>query len=177
MGQGGLVPSHIEIKLSDLPVPDRQYSADTAEATLSSDFLVLAFGQRTYSGTGLRSLVIISVPAEAVRQFITTFSGFDTLIREFVSRNNIDPIPLHPIDNEPDQTVSLRCNVIATAFSGREATMDFYRLSPMAVVHKIRVGKPPVVDPVVRVDMSTSLLVSLVDYVLGIKDKLPEEAV
>jgi len=176
----GVMSAEIQVDISKLPVPERQYSADVADLEVDDDFLMFAFGQRTLLARNQprfpRSVVVVSVPAEAIRRFIASCSSvqFDETLEAFIRRNQIMPQPLTRIVEAP-QAVSLNASIIGVAFSGREASMDFYYLSP-TYIHRLRSGRPPIVDPVVRVVLRTSLLASLVPRVLELCDELPQEA-
>lgn len=175
-GPGGTTVVQINVDLTKAPAPDRRYLADTAWADTRDGFLRLIFAQRKVGDdASLRSLVEINVPPEGVRRFIESCtSQFMEGFRGFIVKNGIGEDRLSPITAEPPQAVSLAANLLAAAYSGREAEMYFFHIAPMAI-HQVRNGAVPSLDPIVRVDMRTSLLAAVIAFVLRMKDSLPPE--
>src|SRR5207245_3970365 len=69
--------------LSDAPIPDRKFVADTAGLVEFDDGVRLLFGQQKNIGTGLRSLVAISMTNEAVARFLKTCDTFLPTLRKW----------------------------------------------------------------------------------------------
>lgn len=152
----------VEISLANAPVPDRRYVADAATVIFSKGTVKLVFAQETITET-LRSMLIIQMSTAGVRQFLSSLkkmnnTDFDTLVKSL----NIEHEELFTPENEPEQTVALAANMVATAISGNEACLDFYSASAFVMANLATSNKVPV-DPVVRVDLRTSLMVALVE--------------
>lgn len=163
------------LNLQNAPVPDRRYVADCAWAAQRGDSVRLFFGQYNLAETGLNSLVSLRVYPEAFRQFMKNSEKFLESMTTFLQRNDITLVTTEPTQEEPKQTVSLVTNLIAASFAGRESVLDFYHVSPAAIM-KLAQRSDVVLDPVVRVDLGTSLLGGLIGSFRRISDSLPPEA-
>jgi len=160
------------------PVPARRYVAEVADVSIAYGHVRMLFGQRKLEGD-LRSLIIITLPPETVRQFVTAnLPGFLPLLHQFLSVNHIATEPLTPTDREPSQTVLLSANVLGAARLGREAVLDFFSASPW-FAHKAAQNQgdsDEEFEPVVRVSLRTSLLVALLDKLSSLVHDLPPDA-
>ncbi len=169
------------ISLANADIPERTYDSDVAGAIYEKDLVKLMFAQAKLGG-GLRSLVIVSMTPIATAQFLQMMTQMSKpSIREIADGTNIQVEALTPFpDVEPDQTASLRANVVAAAFSGQDACFDFYQISPFAAAQLPTTSKLNL-EAVVRVNTYTSLAVSLIEKLqefakvfpplLGVKEK------
>ena len=143
---------------------------------MSNGFLDLVFAQRKLGGGNkLRSLISIRVPPEGVRRLVQSIEPpFITSIRAIAERNGIEGQPFCAIDEEPAQAVALTANLVSIAYSGYEAEMNLFSFSPMAA-HQLKFGAEPCIEPVARVDMNAHMLLTLVEFIYGVKDSLSPE--
>lgn len=164
--------------LSALPVPDRHYTADICDVVYSRETVHILFGQERFGAIqGVRNLVVIKMTPAAIVGYLTTLAepdrpSFDDAIRDL----QIEAEVLTRVEEEPKETVVLRANVVLTAVVGREACMDFYYASPFsksAAAHTRKLA----LDPVVRVDLRTGLLLGLHKAFRTIVSDLPEETI
>ncbi|MEO8184003.1 MAG: hypothetical protein ABI895_34715 [Deltaproteobacteria bacterium] len=161
--------TEISVDLKKLPIPDRSYVADAVAIDTDGAFVRIFFAQRRLDGKSLRSLLIVSMSPEAVRTFVDSSVSFLGSLNSYMATHDIaaaEPLTF-PIA-EPEHVVSLRANLVAAGFSGRDAELQFFHLAPFAV-HKaqIGVGDPPV-ESLVRVDLSAymvhAFLLGLTEY-------------
>ena len=170
--------SLVGLNLSSAPVPDRRYVADLATVLYQRE-LKLIFAQETISLTSpaLRSMLVVHIAPNAARQFLQSLESMDSpSLDELAKRSGIEPEPLSEITNEPEQTVAFAANMVAAAVGGREACLDFYHASVFAMVNISKASKVPI-DPVVRVDLRTSLLLSLRDALRELQKDFPPEVI
>ena len=175
MRADGQTTASLGIDLSSAPVPDRRYVADVVSVIHGKDVIKLLFGQEKIS-SGLRSLVIIHMAQFAVSSFVSAVLDMKKpTLAEVMKISNIDVGLLSSIPDEPEQTVAMMASVAAAAVSGQEACVDFYQISSFARLN-VMASKKISVEPVVRVELSTSLLVALVEKLKQMSDDFPHEA-
>lgn len=164
----GSVGFLITLDLNNAPVPDRRYVADAADAKYQNDYVYLMFWQRKISGDEARSMVIIVLSAASVLQFLRNADGpVGKLLKS--DRN----MPLTILGQEPAQTVCLAASIVAGAWTGSEACMDFYHASPF-VISNLPNGKLAA-EPVVRVTVPTGLMAALWRKVESFKVLFPKD--
>lgn len=164
----------MSLDMANAPIPDRRYSADVAAVALRDDSVLMLFGQRRIEGPELRSLVIVRLFPEPVQRFFESSTEFIEDLRAVLARNNLDEREVGSTLKEPEQTVALAGNLLAAAYSGHEAVLDLYQLSPM-VIHKLRLQSANSVplDPVVRIDLPTTLLAGVFTALEAVRGALP----
>jgi hypothetical protein len=173
----GTTALEIGLDLSDAPVPDRRYLADVASVKLVEDSLHLLFGQRTIGGKSLRSLVILVLTVEGVKNFLKTCTEFGPKLHTYLDRISAAKAQLSQIEEEPEQTVAMPVSIIAASHVERDACIDFYHASPSAIRSVLQHGDANVIgiDPVVRIQLSTRLLAAVVDGIEDARKSLPQE--
>jgi hypothetical protein len=168
----GTTAHEFDIDISHAPVPDRRYLADAAAILFDGDAVRLVLGQkRLLSPNELRSAVVVFLSAQAVTQLLRSCKDFHPVVREYADKHHMIE-SLADIQTEPEHTTFITGNVILTAFSGREACLDFYNSSPFVLAVAQRGGKWAL-DPILRVDLSTGLLVGILDKMESLKSNLP----
>ena len=70
--------------------------------------------------------------------------------------------------------VSLVANIIAVGFSAREAVIDLYHYNALGIA-KLNEGSDLAIDPVLRVDLPTTLLAGLVRTLNKVVTEFPPE--
>ncbi len=173
----GTTALEIGLDLSEAPVPDRRYLADIAAVKAVDDSLQLLFGQRTIGGKTLRSLVVLVLTPEGVRNFLKTCTEFSPKLHAYLDRIAAAKAELSTIEEEPEQTVAMPVSIIAAAHVERDACIDFYHASPSAIRSVLHHGDANVIgiDPVVRIQLSTRLLAAVVDGIEEATKSLPQE--
>lgn len=161
--------------LSTLPVPDRRYSADTCYVSYWNETVYVLFGQAKLDGKGLRNMLAVKMTPASVMLYLNSLKT-GQLMENVTEPLGITAETLPELDNEPAETVTLAANIVMAGLSGREGCMDFYYASPFSKSLAAQVKKLAV-DPVVRVDVRTSLMLGLNAKLTKILDGLPENLV
>lgn len=169
----------IEIGLdtSNVPAPERRYSAELADIEVLGTRVRFNFGQRKKSGE-LRSLVLIDLTPESARQIVSSCKTFYPELRNYLKRYSIPQLPLAAVQEEPEQTVLLQANIFLVARAGRECSLDCHNASPW-FVHRLTRNHPGAdaeLEPVVRVNLDSGLMMSLLDRLHELIETLPPEA-
>ncbi|HEY6299117.1 MAG TPA: hypothetical protein VIW95_05680 [Candidatus Binatus sp.] len=170
-GADGSSTLELQIDISHAPVPDRRYLADAAAVLFESDTLRIVLGQKGLVGSKIRSAVILFLSPHAAIQFLKSCEQFLPEIRKYADEHKIHEA-LVEIQDEPAHITSVAANIILAAFSGREGCLDLYNSSPfvMGIVQK---GGKMALDPILRVDLTTGLLVAVLDKLEELKEHLP----
>lgn len=168
------------INLSSAPVPDKRYVADWVSVLYRRENLKLVFAQETFSFTSqtspsLRSMLVVNMGPDAARNFLRSLQQMRSPnLDELVISCAIKPEPLLEVEQEPEQTIAFAANMVAVAIMGRDTCLDFYQASPFDMVN-IATAKRVPIDPVVRIDLRTSLLVSIRNAMQKLEGDFPSE--
>ena len=173
---GGQSSVLMSLDISNAPAPERKYAADTCSVLVKGSTVKLLFGQQRVSGGGLRSMVVIHMTPNGVQQFLGSVAQVkDPSFADIAKRESIKPdeLPKALEEPPPGQTVGLTANLLVTAVSGDAACIDFYQASPFVMTALARAPKKMALDPVVRVDLATSLFFGLVTELQKIARSFP----
>lgn len=171
---GGARSQQISMDMSSARVPDRRYPADIADVLVSDDMVRLLFGQKKLTGTGLLSVLVIHTSFWGARQFMNSMGEAANIGLRYMEEHHVPTAQLYQVKEEPNQTVPLAANIIAAAFAGRDACMDFYHASAFSI-RGLGLGAGLYADPVVRITLTTPLLLAIYDALHAKKDKLPDD--
>ena len=164
----------MEISLSKAPVPERRYVADVAAILYERETVKLLFGQKKISSPDLRSLLVIHMSPMAARRLVESVTKLDASILKLAQGIKLGAEPLDKISNEPEQTVAFVSNMVAVALSGREACMDFYHVSSFSMANAAN-SKKMGLEPVVRLDIRSTMLIALIEELKRIESNFPPE--
>jgi hypothetical protein len=168
----GTTSYEFNIDISHAPVPERRYVADAATLLFSGDVVRLVLGQkRLLSSEELRSAVVVFLSAQALTYFLRSSNDVHPILNEYAAQHQISEF-LTELKTEPEHTTFITSNIILMAFSGREACLDFYNSSPFVLAVAQKGGKWAL-DPILRVDLSTGLLIAILDKMETLKAELP----
>ena len=156
----GANATRMTANISQVPVPNKRYSADTCFVGFSHETVKLLFAQEKFNSEDLRTLIIVKMSTEAMVRFLESCDEASPSFEEFATQAGIKSEELGPFKAEPTETVALDANFALVAMSGREACIDFYHSSAFAIGASKRTNKLAL-DPVVRVDLRTSLFLGL----------------
>jgi hypothetical protein len=135
--------------------------------------LRLIFGQNSLGGGPLDTALVIRMSPMAGRQFAESTDQMENPGLNAIAENvGITAESLVQITVRPHQTANMVANFVAAAVSGYETCLDFYHASAFAmrnVAHQNSLE----LEPVVRVDMRTSIFMSLVSEIQAIVKTLP----
>jgi hypothetical protein len=162
------------VNLSSADVPDRTYVAEIAGVEYSDFTVRIMFAQPRLGGGGLRSMVLLALTPRSVHQFVESIENMGKpTLDEICSGERIDPEKLTAFPaEEPAQTAEFFANLVASAFTGREATLDFYHASAFAISN-LKTTNKLYVQPIVRVNARTALVVSLLRRLQELRAELP----
>ena len=159
------------IDLGSMPVPDRRFSCDAASVLVESHMVKLLFVQRHPVGLGMLSMLVINMAFEAVLQFNATidedFEKNVALLGNTVGRDG-----LSTFDGKADQTVILNASMVLAGYSGGDGCIDFFYSSPFAV-RQVAFFKKMAIEPIVRVNLPTGVLLDMLDKLKAISSTLP----
>jgi hypothetical protein len=164
------------IDLSQAEVPDRSYVADACGARYQNETVDLMFAQPKLGG-GLRSLALISMTPLAAAQLLRSLEEMRAPgLASIAEQLHINEEPLLDFPTtEPDQTAVLVANIAAVAVSGRETCMDFYHANAFSYLQMNRTNNVTL-EPVVRINTRTALLLSLVKKMKILSEQFPSDA-
>lgn len=152
----------VRLEASGLPVPDRKFSCDAMQVTSTNVGARLLLAQRLPVGEGLLSMLVVTMAPEAVEQFLRSIDeAFVQQARGYVEAHKGSEEEVVFTTNAA-QSVVVNCSYVLAGYTGLAACMDLYNQSPFSV-QSMFAAKKVAMDPVVRVNFSTGLLVALVD--------------
>lgn len=165
--------TQLGVDLSKANVPDRRYAADTCAVAYVHQTVRIIFGQERFDTDGLRTAIVVKMAPRSVVQFLSMIDS--TMPDKFVQgvlQEGMEKQSLISPRMEPSQaTAVLAANLATAAVSGLESCIDFYEASPFAFGVALQQVKDArlAVEPVVRVDLSTGLLFSLLEELRSIR--------
>jgi hypothetical protein len=171
----GTTATEVTVDLQDIPIPERRYVAELVALDFRNETVRFMFAQAAVATEQLRSLVVVHVFPEPTRKLLEGSADFRRNLGDFLERNAIPVRSLHEVAEEPTQTVALTANMMSVTFAGREAEWDFFHLPPSAV-RKLSERNDVVVDPVVRIDLTTSMAAAILRGLETLQSRLPAEA-
>lgn len=161
------------VDMSTAPVPDRKYVADIYGIVQAASTTKLLFGQQRIGRQELRSLLVVHMSTKSIQQFLENLpdgSGGNARFEDVASEFQLTAELPAKIVDEPSQVVAFKASAIVAAMSGPDACLDFYQVSPSALI-AARNADVIAVDPVVRVDVPSAILLGLAKELLRICPK------
>ena len=164
------------IDMSNAEVPERSYLAEACGARYQKETVSILFAQPKLD-SGLRSMALVSMTPLATAQFVQSIESMrDPSLQEMSKQLKIEPERLIDFPTtEPEQTASLIANVVAVAVSGRDSCMDFYHANAFSYLH-LKTNNHMYLEPVVRVNLRTSLLLALMPCLKEFQTNFPPDA-
>ena len=153
------VQAHYAIDTSALPVPDRRLSCDTVDVVVSEYLVQLLFAQKSVVGNGFLALLIVQMSFDAVHQFLRTVEPLEDGIVA-LEKGKLAKGSVSKISEKPEQAAVVTSSMILAGYSGSDGCLDFYYTSPFSM-RSINFGNKISVEPVVRVNLPTPLLVAM----------------
>ena len=147
-------------------VPDRRYYADTCVVIRARSVVKIPFAQVRISDDTIRSMIAVQMPCSSARQFIEAIDATkEPSYSELAAQHGIVIDELPKLLKEPTEpaAVAFAANAAVTAIAGDAAVIDFYQLSPFvaAAMQKVPNTRTMGLEPVVRVDLATSLFLGM----------------
>ena len=169
----------IGINLSTAPVPDRRYVTDVAGVIYRKGTVKLIFAQESLS-LDLRSMIVVQMSAHSARAFVKSLRQVSgTSIDEIAALSGVQAESLINLTSEfkePDQTIAFAVDMVSAAVAGQDACFDCYNASAFSLAHVAKTSKLPI-EAVVRVDLSTALLLSIRDAIQELEQSFPPDVV
>jgi hypothetical protein len=170
----GRTITNLGANLAGASVPDRKYVADACSVSYQRETVKIIFAQEKFDSKGLRSAIVIHMSPRAVVQMLGMFNGpLHQMFEENARAEGIAPEQMSAFESEPQQVAALSANLAIGAAAGREACMDFYQASPFSLGMAAQSRKLDM-DGVVRVELSTALLLGLVEALRELASQFPE---
>lgn len=179
----GLVPGKLgglattfNVNFASAKAPQRTYSAETCSLQYRNGEVYFVFGQRTLTGDALDSAISLRMHGFYARQVLKSIDAMsEPGLDEIARLVRIEREPLDRIEANPNQLAKLSSNIVQVAVSGHDTCLDFYQISPQSVMKAKVAGRGGDVDliPVARVDVRTSIFLSLVDELRNLSENFP----
>lgn len=171
VGSDGL---EIAFDIAKAPVPPRRYVAEVCSVGIKDCHLRLVFGQRALGDDDqLDSALVIRLSPHAAHNFVNMVDGMNRPGLEGIAAVvGVKAEPLLVKVTRPTQMAHLEANIAALGVSGFESCLDFYHASPFAMKN-IEKKKHVGIEPVVRVTLSTGMLLSLISRARELVVELP----
>jgi hypothetical protein len=152
----------ISLDMGALPVPERKYACDAVQVVGSRMGARLLLGQSKPVTRGLLSMLVLNISPEPAMQFVRSVdNGFLGSARNHLELHSAQEVTTSFAD-DPPQTVILTGSYVLAGFSGLTGCMDFYYASPFSL-QQMAALKKLALEPVVRVNLSTGLMVAMID--------------
>lgn len=162
----------VGLDVSKAPVPSRRYAAEACAVDSDGRDMRIVFVQSAVFGDEIETALVVRMNPTAVVQYAESVTSMKSPnLTEIAEIMKVVPEPLLEIKSRPHQTVKVVANLVSMAVAGHETCIDFYHASAFAV-RKSEGQNKIEVEPVVRVDMSTSLFLSLNDRMQEIASQL-----
>lgn len=149
----------VRLDVDSLPVPPRRYLAEFCFVSRTDDFINLFFCEKKLFNDDMKTCLTIRFPIDELEDILPNIKNQSEGISDSDSYLLLDS----SMKNEPEQNVKLTANLAFIAASGPEACIDFYHISAFSKqflkVKQNELG----VEPIVRVDLTTSILDKLVN--------------
>ena len=161
------------LDISAAPVPQRRYAAELCQVSYVYNDVRFIFGQRNISNEGLNSALVVRMSPLATGQLLKSIEEMSSPGLEAIAKTmGISATPLMPISQQPAQMANVVANLVAIAVSGYETCIDFYHASAFAM-RMAADTKTFSVEPIVRVDIQTSIFLSMVQELQTIVKSFP----
>jgi hypothetical protein len=160
------------LDLSSAPIPQRRYAAELCSVLFEKNEAKLIFAQPQFGSDVLESALVIRMSPVAVTQLAESIHAISSpTLAEICERVDIEPEEISIFTSHPKNVANAVANICSIAISGHETCMDFYHASAFAA-KKSESSDELEVDPVVRVDIRTALLVPLIQCIFDIETKI-----
>jgi hypothetical protein len=159
--------------MREAPIPQRRYAADLCTVRLTNDELRITFAQQGFEDGDVDSAIVIRMNADGAINFTNSLLEMGDL-GEISSSMKLRNEALSQINSKPTQTATMMANICSVAIAGKETCMDFYHASAFAI-RKAETETVMEIEPVVRVDLRSSLFVSFARRAIEIAEQIKNE--
>lgn len=159
------------IDLQSLPVPDRRLSCDTVSFVRTDYMVKLLFAQKEVVGEGYLAMVVVQMTFDAIHNFLRSVNTLEAGLKELMN-GQYPTGEVVQIKEKPQQSAVVTANLVFAGYSGTDACLDFYYTSPFSI-KSINILNKVSVEPVVRINVPTHLLVAMYSSLQKIAHSLP----
>lgn len=161
------------IDLTQAPSPDRSYPAELVGLSYENGLVIVMFGQRTRNGA-VRSLIEVVMPPEGIVRLLNAVDEMSNpTFSQVMASSVIGVDTLTTFEDDPKEVARLKANAATVGFSGSEACVDFYDMSPFSVARVHQGASTANVLGVVRIDTQTLLVGALVAEMRKVAKSFP----
>lgn len=159
---GGSGVASLDLDLSNLPVPERRYTADVAGLLQSKSLVRMLFGQTKVDGIQIRSMLDVHFSMAGITRFLNTTQALEPVFEHLKLNYGVTRSDLTDFSDEPNQTIGLTANIVMSSCSEWESCLDFYQISPFSIAAAQKGGGLSA-DQVVRVSLPTDLFMGMIE--------------
>lgn len=164
------------IDIASAPVPPRRYTAESAGMRTSNGDVRFLFGQHYLDEAALESMVSVRMNPIATKQLLVSIDEMKDPGLENIARiMGVSASPLTEAFQRPQHMANMVANLAAIAVSGFETCIDFYHASAFAYGN-VKKSDRLEVEPVVRIDLQTSVFLSIVKRMRELVSEFPRIA-
>lgn len=172
--RGGAVVGAATLDFTGAQVPDRRFSADAGSVEVGSDVARILFAQANALGDKYEHLVVVKISFGGVYSFLRSMKEVAATGHDYIDKFKLSSPPAFDRQRAPSQSYALDANIIITGLHGRESVMDFYHASPH-VMRALKSGGDFYAEPVVRVVLTTNLMMNIYDRLAEKKASMPAD--
>lgn len=160
------------LDMSMAPVPQRRYAAELATVKCDGQDVKFIFGQSSLGGGAWDSALVIRMNPVSAKQLSESVDHMgNPSLAQIAEMSGFMAESLSEIHEQPRQTAYMVANFAGIGVSGHETCIDLYHASAFAM-RNLHESKALEVEPVVRVDIRTSIFMSLVSELAQIVQKM-----
>jgi hypothetical protein len=150
------------LDFSGIDPPVRRYAADLAWLVVDSTFTAkLVFVQEGLAEDELETALIIRLSPAALLTYVEAMEQFtQPSVEQIAELMAIQEQPVEPRNQRPHQTAHAVANFMITTVSGFETCLDVFH-APAPAILRMQHEQKLNMDPVVRVELKTSVYLSL----------------
>ena len=153
----------LAVNYEEAPVPQHYYVADWFAVAERGLEVVISFGNRD-GRDRLRSRIDVVFPALLfVQQLWRSSREFHTMLAKFIDTLGLDAAQTDAAELATDKVQTLMANSVFMVLSGTECLADFFYISPKDMWSKPRRGERLDLEAVVRVMLSPTLLLGVLN--------------
>lgn len=158
---GDAAKGEFGLDIAKAPVPQRRYAADECSVVFDGREARLIFAQRCLIGGEFDSALVVRFNPLAITQFAHSMDTMnDPNLDTIVGLLAYPAEELSVFTVKPLHMANVFANLVAVAIASHETCLDFYHASAFAI-HKSASHTTLEVEPVVRVDMRTTLFAAM----------------
>jgi len=166
------------IDLLNAQAPERVYAGKECAVEFKHNFVEIMFAQRERGTDTLRSMIVITMPPANVIYLLHSIKQMKSpSLSEIAQQLDLKTETLSKFNVEAKQTAEMSAQVVGVAIAGLETCMDFYKVPPPTIVKFKAKGGDMLMEPQVRVETRTTLLIGLLEELDKLRAGFPAHAI